>query len=89
MSSSRTQNSASGKAQTHSLRSRVKHYSTEPPHCSECLKTLVNILQHARLDKPLVMRVQLGGLFHLILYVPSTIFQLNRDRSSWVEPVLS
>ena len=25
----------------------------------------------------------------LILYVPSTIFQLNRDRSSWVEPVLS
>ena len=25
----------------------------------------------------------------LILYVPSTIFQLTRDRSSWVEPVLS
>ena len=28
-------------------------------------------------------------LFDLILYVPSTIFPLNRDRSSWVEPVLS
>ena len=28
-------------------------------------------------------------LFDLILYIPSTIFQLNRDRSSWVEPVLS
>ena len=28
-------------------------------------------------------------LFDLILYVPSTIFQLNRDRSSQVEPVLS
>ena len=28
-------------------------------------------------------------LFDLILYVPSTIFQFNRDRSSWVEPVLS
>ena len=28
-------------------------------------------------------------LFDLILYVPSTIFQLNRDRSSWFEPVLS
>ena len=28
-------------------------------------------------------------LFDLILYVPSTIFQLNRDMSSWVEPVLS
>ena len=28
-------------------------------------------------------------LFDLILYVPSTIFQLNGDGSSWVEPVLS
>ena len=28
-------------------------------------------------------------LFDLILYVPSTIFQLNRGRSSWDEPVLS
>ena len=28
-------------------------------------------------------------LFDLILYIPSTIFQLNRDRFSWVEPVLS
>ena len=28
-------------------------------------------------------------LFDLILYIPSTIFQLNRDGSSWVEQVLS
>ena len=28
-------------------------------------------------------------LFDLILYVPSTIFQLYRDGSTWVEPVLS
>ena len=28
-------------------------------------------------------------LFDLILNVPSTIFQLNMDGSSWVEPVLS
>ena len=28
-------------------------------------------------------------LFDLILYVPSTIFHLNRDGSSWVEQVLS
>ena len=28
-------------------------------------------------------------LFDLILYVPSTIFQLCQDGSSWVEPVLS
>ena len=29
------------------------------------------------------------ALFDFILYIPSTIFQLCRDRSSWVEPVLS
>ena len=28
-------------------------------------------------------------LFDFILYVPSRIIQLNRDGSSWVEPVLS
>ena len=28
-------------------------------------------------------------LFDLILNVPTSIFQLNRDGSSWVEPVLS
>ena len=28
-------------------------------------------------------------LFDLILFVPSTIFQLYRCRSSWIEPVLS
>ena len=28
------------------------------------------------------------SLFDLILYVSSTIFQLNRDGSSWVKPVL-
>ena len=28
-------------------------------------------------------------LFDLILYVSSTIFQLNRDGSYWVEPLLS
>ena len=33
--------------------------------------------------------IQFVCLFDLILYIPSTIFQLNKDRSSWVEPVLS
>ena len=28
-------------------------------------------------------------LFDLIFYVPSTIFQLNSDGSSWIEPVLN
>ena len=35
------------------------------------------------------MGYQVSNLFDFILYVPSTIFQLNRDGSSWVEPVLS
>ena len=30
-----------------------------------------------------------GDFFYLILYIPSTISQLYRDGSSWVEPVLS
>ena len=32
---------------------------------------------------------QYSFVFALILYVPSTIVQLYRDGSSWVEPVLS
>ena len=35
------------------------------------------------------LSIKVLRLFDLILYVPSTIFQLNRDGSSWVEPVLS
>ena len=27
-------------------------------------------------------------LFDLIIYVPSTVFQIYRDESSWAEPVL-
>ena len=34
-------------------------------------------------------KIEVFCLFDLILYVPSTIFQLNRDGSSWVEPVQS
>ena len=37
----------------------------------------------------LMVLLCLFRLFDLILYVPSTIFQSNRDGSSWVEPVLS
>ena len=32
---------------------------------------------------------QCFDLFDLFLYIPSTIFQLYRDGSSWVESVLS
>ena len=40
-------------------------------------------------DLDLSLFVFLVCLLDLILNVPSTIFQLNRDGSSWVEPVLS
>ena len=40
-------------------------------------------IQNSRLEH------DLHFLFDLILYVPSTIFQLYSDGSSWVEPVLS
>ena len=33
--------------------------------------------------------LQIGWFVCLILYVPSTTFQLNRDRSSWKEQELS
>ena len=39
--------------------------------------------------KTIYMRGGCFVLFDLILYAPSTIFQLNRDGSSWVEPALS
>ena len=48
---------------------------------------------------PTFQKITVGGfvsqlinnscLFDLILNVPSTIFQLYKDRSCWVEPVLS
>ena len=38
---------------------------------------------------PPLSKLHTEVLSDLILYVPSTIFQLNRDGSSWVEPVLS
>ena len=37
----------------------------------------------------MIWEILFHGLFDFIIYVTSTIFQLNRDGSSWVEPVLS
>ena len=45
--------------------------------------------RYQSLKKQLSGQVSCFVLFDLILNVPSTIFQLNRDGSSWVEPVLS
>ena len=47
------------------------------------LLSSLRLLTNSRLDKMSVL------ICLMILYVPSTIFQLNRDGSSWVEPVLS
>ena len=48
-------------------------HTTTEPLCSQEVKLISHVV----------------CLFDLILYVPSTIVQLNRDGSSWVEPVLS
>ena len=37
----------------------------------------------------MIVQIIIEFLFDLILYVPLTILQLNRDGSSWVEPLLS
>ena len=49
----------------------------------------VHTTSHRSLRLLNVYTNELFCLFDLILYVPSTIFQLCRDGSSWVEPVLS
>ena len=46
-------------------------------HAFSCLQIILQV------------KISFVCLFDLILYVPSTNFQLNRDRSSWVEPVQS
>ena len=43
----------------------------------------------SHLNKVIFLCMYLFCLIDLILYVPSTIFQLCRDGSAWVEPVLS
>ena len=52
---------------------------------------LVNIIdtEEAFIREKTVLFVCFVCLFDLILYVSSTIFQLDRDGFSWVEPVLS
>ena len=50
------------------------------------LESEVHVQNVDLLRKPILI---CACLFDLILYIPSTIFQLNRDGSSWAEPVLS
>ena len=72
--------------------------SLGPRHEKTCLQGFANnkgadqSAHPHRLTSDFVIRVLVSVvscLFDLILYVPSTIYQLNRDGSSWVEPVLS
>ena len=57
-------------------------------HPSICT-CFTNLKNHVTCISIIVFVCLFVCLFDLILYVPSTIFQLNRDGSSWVEPVLS
>ena len=49
---------------------------------------IISILFENRIRKMFEI-LDLVSLFDLILYVPSTIFQLNKDGSSWVKLFLS
>ena len=61
-----------------------------PFNCKGCLRVLPKLTEMASQLNNQSKRYDLFVcLFDLILYVPSTIFQLYRDGSSWVEPVLS
>ena len=44
---------------------------------------------HEHMERDFCSDARFVCLFDLILYVPSKIYQLNRDRSSLVEPILS
>ena len=50
---------------------------------------MLNCQEHLQQNNFQLIHALLFFLFDLILYVPSTIFQLNRDGSSRIEPVLS
>ena len=86
------------------LKVYFKRHIYEEPSCNcgtgvmqgaLCDVSIFNLFQSVgvfSLDRNSVssLRIQaLVCLFDLMFYVPSTIFQLNRDWSSWVEPVLS
>ena len=61
--------------------------SDQVPHC-------INARNFSKKSSMFTSKIDMSHgilfcLFHLILYVPSTIFQFYRDGYSWVEPVLS
>ena len=63
--------------------------SQHPPRSRHAVDLGEATKEHKQMSKQMTNVVTSMILFDLILYVPSTIFQLNRDGSSWVEPVLS
>ena len=65
---------------------KVKTLSSEPSFVSSFAKANASSVAIAYVTSVAIANF---CLFDLILYVPSTIFRLNRDMSSCVEPVLS
>ena len=58
--------------------------------CIQCLLHHPCFIEVRYLSLMSIVKILLAeSLFDLILYVPSTIFQLYRDGSSWIESVLS
>ena len=74
------------------MNSEYKTPSSRPSDLGQAQHFVVPVLAGSNLFIKIIIkrnRQLKSVLFDLILYVPSTIFQLNRDGSSWVEPVLS
>ena len=60
-------------------------------HMRECKNLIIYLRDYHVLNSAYISETLcfFFVFFYLILYVPSIIFQLNRDGSSWVELVLS
>ena len=101
MSYSRTTAHDAGEAHPAAPLSQVKNSTTERPKKTPFIADLFYvfpftirtpqfyILLKTRKECDESLPVGYPGQFDLILYVPSTIFQLNRNGSSWVERALS
>ena len=70
-------------------REKIRNQYNQAPHLTQDTMTLYPLLSTSSTQEDRKSSQHLFCLFDLILYVSSTIFQLIRDRSSWVEPVLS
>ena len=61
----------------------------QPAHPCSVISAFVICSLESVIAKLAKLSIDIVCLFDFISYIPSSIFQLYRDGSSWVEPVLS